>query len=88
MKMITAGKVQKKTKMIFLIQLRRSTTDYFSAVAPVLKLPAQSLKTNIWDGIELFFMATAILCLILGTDLESSVSPTIPKQPCLHFFTH
>ena len=50
-----------KIEVIFLTQLRRSTTGYFSAVAPMFKLPAQPLKTNIWDQIELFFMATAIL---------------------------
>lgn len=54
-------------KKIFLTQARRNTTGCFSAVAPMFKLPAQPLKTNIRDQVELFFVATAILWLSLGT---------------------
>lgn len=50
-----------KMEVFFLTQLRRSTTGCFSAVAPMFKLPAQPLKTNIWGQTELFFVATAIL---------------------------
>lgn len=46
-KMIPAEKVPKKIEMIFLTQLRRRITGYFSASVPMFKLPAQPLKTNI-----------------------------------------
>lgn len=50
-----------KMEVFFLTRLRRSTTGSFPAAAPMFKLPAQPLKTNIWGQTEPFLVATAIL---------------------------